>query len=65
MTQRRSATAERCGYITGVPDRTNLPGYFLGWSGFADSALLLELERQGTAPWLPLAFAPATTAVAA
>ncbi len=52
------AVAERTGTITGVADRTNLPGYFLGWSGFADSVLVLELERDGRSPWLPLAFAP-------
>lgn len=55
----------RSGYVTGVPDRTNLPGYFLGWSGLADSALLLELERQGRPSWVPLAFAPAPALVVA
>jgi len=59
------SAAERSGCITGVPNRTNLPGYFLGWSGFADSAIVLELELQGQSSWLPLAFTPATDAAAA
>ncbi len=65
--RRVCSAVERSGWITGVPNRTNLPGYFLGWSGFADSAIVLELEleRRGSASWLPLAFTPATNGAAA
>lgn len=59
--RRVSSAVGRSGYVTGSRYRTNLPGYFLGWSGLADSTIILELERRGQPSWLPLAFTPTTT----
>ncbi|MFW5473097.1 DUF4135 domain-containing protein [Knoellia sp. CPCC 206450] len=54
--------AREDGYVTGDPSRQGLLGYFLGWSGVADTALLLASARAGAArlaspEWVPVAFA--------
>lgn len=42
------------GFYTGEKNRDYLLGYFLGWSGVADSAVLLEMYNNGDSPWVPL-----------
>ena len=42
------------GFYTGEKNRDYLLGYFLGWSGTADSAILLQLFLRGETPWIPL-----------
>lgn len=42
------------GYYTGEKHRDYLLGYFLGWSGMADSALLLKMFNEGDSPLIPL-----------
>lgn len=42
------------GYYTGEKNRDYLLGYFLGWSGMADSALLLKMYNEGSSPLIPL-----------
>lgn len=42
------------GYYTGEKYRDYLLGYFLGWSGMADSALLLKMYNEGSSPLIPL-----------
>lgn len=42
------------GFTTGSQHRDHLLGYFLGWSGFADSALLLEMINDNKQPYFPL-----------
>lgn len=63
--RRVAAKVARHGYETGTPTRTNLPGYFLGWSGLADSVLLCELERAEQLSWVPLALASTTSGLVA
>ncbi|MFV9830543.1 hypothetical protein A4A36_10855 [Bacillus subtilis] len=42
------------GFYTGEKNRDYLLGYFLGWSGVADSALLLKMYNNGESAWFPL-----------
>ncbi|MEH6837559.1 lanthionine synthetase LanC family protein, partial [Priestia megaterium] len=42
------------GFYTGENNRDYLLGYFLGWSGVADSALLLEMSNNGEHVWFPI-----------
>lgn len=42
------------GFCTGENNRDYLLGYFLGWSGVAESALLLQICNEGSIPWFPL-----------
>lgn len=42
------------GFYTGEKNRDYLLGYFLGWSGVADSALLLKMYNNGDSAWFPL-----------
>ena len=42
------------GFYTGEKNRDYLLGYFLGWSGTADSGILLKLLSEGQVPWIPL-----------
>lgn len=42
------------GFYTGENNRDYLLGYFLGWSGIADSALLLQICNNGDSSWFPL-----------
>jgi type 2 lantibiotic biosynthesis protein LanM len=46
--------ANNNGFYTGEKNRDYLLGYFLGWSGVADSALLLKMYNDGDPAWLPL-----------
>lgn len=46
--------AKTQGFYTGEKNRDYLMGYFLGWSGTADSAVLLNLFREGKVSWIPL-----------
>ncbi|MDF9717198.1 DUF4135 domain-containing protein [Nocardioides sp. ChNu-99] len=43
------------GFFTGDRAKTAVLGYFHGWAGIADTALLLELARRGERPWVPAA----------
>lgn len=54
--QRVAKYARDSGYVTGDPARQGLLGYFLGWSGIADTALLLATAREGERVWVPLSF---------
>lgn len=54
--QRVAKHARDDGHLTGDPVRQGLLGYFLGWSGVADSALLLAAAQDGDTPWVPAAF---------
>lgn len=42
------------GFYTGEKNRDYLLGYFLGWSGVADSALMLKMYNNGHSAWFPL-----------
>ncbi|MGL4743514.1 MAG: DUF4135 domain-containing protein, partial [Dermatophilaceae bacterium] len=42
------------GYVTGDTGRQGVLGYFLGWSGIADTGLLLAAAMAGGRPWVPL-----------
>lgn len=42
------------GFYTGEKNRDYLLGYFLGWGGVADSAILLKMYNDGESAWLPL-----------
>jgi len=42
------------GFYTGERQKDHLLGYMLGWSGVADSAVLLDAYRSGRRPWIPL-----------
>ena len=46
--------AQKNGYMTGEENRDYIMGYFLGWSGFSDSANLLDMYLKGHKPWVPL-----------
>ncbi|KPN14193.1 hypothetical protein AKG37_08970 [Bacillus australimaris] len=46
--------ANNQGFYTGEKNRDYLLGYFLGWSGVADSALLLKKYNNGDSAWFPL-----------
>ncbi|WP_079528018.1 type 2 lanthipeptide synthetase LanM [Halobacillus hunanensis] len=46
--------ANNNGFYTGEKNRDYLLGYFLGWSGVADSALLLKMYNNGDPAWFPL-----------
>lgn len=46
--------ANNHGFYTGEKNRDYLLGYFLGWSGVADSALLLKMYNNGDSAWFPL-----------
>lgn len=46
--------ANQNGFCTGEKNREYLLGYFLGWSGVAESALLLQICNAGSVPWFPL-----------
>lgn len=46
--------ANNHGFYTGEKNRDYLLGYFLGWSGVADSALLLKMCNNGVSAWFPL-----------
>ncbi|MGL4176032.1 MAG: DUF4135 domain-containing protein [Dermatophilaceae bacterium] len=50
------------GYVTGAAGRQGVLGYFLGWSGIADSGLLLEAAVAGAVPWVPLSMASSVPA---
>lgn len=54
--QRVAKHARDEGYLTGDPARQGLLGYFLGWSGIADTGLLLSAAREGRPSWVPVAF---------
>lgn len=43
-------------FYTGDKNRDYLLGYFLGWSGFADAGLLLNIFNSGGNSWIPLNF---------
>lgn len=42
------------GFYTGEKNKDYILGYFLGWGGVADSALLLKMYNEGTSAWFPL-----------
>lgn len=42
------------GFCTGEENRDYLLGYFLGWSGVAESALLLKMYNNDNSSWFPL-----------
>lgn len=42
------------GFYTGEKNKDYILGYFLGWGGIADSALLLKMFNNGTPTWFPL-----------
>lgn len=42
------------GFYTGEKNRDYLLGYFLGWSGVADSALLLKMSNNDEHVWFPI-----------
>lgn len=46
--------ANKNGFYTGEKNRDYLLGYFLGWSGMAESALLLQIYNRGSSSWFPL-----------
>lgn len=46
--------ANHHGFYTGERNRDYLLGYFLGWSGVADSALLLKMYNNGDSAWFPI-----------
>lgn len=46
--------AKKRGFYTGEKNREYLLGYFLGWSGFADSILLLNIFKKGNVSTIPL-----------
>ena len=46
--------ANHHGFYTGEKNRDYLLGYFLGWSGVADSALMLKIYNNGDSAWFPL-----------
>lgn len=48
--------ARDAGYVTGDPARQGLLGYFLGWAGIADTALMLTAALDGEHVWIPLSF---------
>ena len=54
---RAARHARTHGYVTGDPARQGLLGYFLGWSGIADTGLLLRDALAGHRVWVPVAFA--------
>jgi lantibiotic modifying enzyme len=53
---RTGEKASKKGYYTGDPSRQALLGYFFGWSGIADTGLLLEEAIGGIPVWVPLSF---------
>lgn len=46
--------SKKNGFYTGEKNRDYILGYFLGWSGFADSCLLLVQFNNNNKPWIPL-----------
>ncbi|MCM3003316.1 type 2 lanthipeptide synthetase LanM [Priestia koreensis] len=46
--------AKTNGFYTGEKNRDYLLGYFLGWSGVADSALMLKMYNNNKSIWFPL-----------
>ncbi|CAC6190111.1 Lantibiotic modifying enzyme [Staphylococcus aureus] len=46
--------SKKNGFYTGEKNRDYILGYFLGWSGFADSCLLLAQFNNKKKPWIPL-----------
>lgn len=46
--------ANKNGFYTGEKNRDYLLGYFLGWSGVAEAALLLQIFNSGNLSWFPL-----------
>lgn len=46
--------SKKNGFYTGEKNRDYILGYFLGWSGFADSCLLLFQFNNKKKPWIPL-----------
>lgn len=46
--------AKKNGFYTGEENRDYILGYFLGWGGVADSALLLNIINSGKSVWFPL-----------
>lgn len=46
--------ANKNGFYTGEKNRDYLLGYFLGWSGVAESAFLLRIFNSGNLSWFPL-----------
>ncbi|MGL5867323.1 MAG: DUF4135 domain-containing protein [Dermatophilaceae bacterium] len=55
------AHARAEGYVTGDTGRQGVLGYFLGWSGIADTGLLLEAALAGRSPWVPLSMTSSST----
>ncbi|MGQ7439968.1 lanthionine synthetase LanC family protein [Streptococcus suis] len=46
--------AKKNGYYTGEKSRDYLLGYFLGWSGIIDTAILLKNYNKGEKSYIPL-----------
>lgn len=42
------------GFYTGEKNKDYILGYFLGWGGVTDSALLLKMYNNGNSAWFPL-----------
>lgn len=63
--RRTARHARQYGYATGVPSRRSLLGYFLGWAGVTDTALMLDRAVLGEQVWVPLAFVRDTSRSAA
>ena len=54
--QRVAKYARESSYVTGDPARQGLLGYFLGWAGIADTALMLAAALDGETVWVPVSF---------
>jgi len=50
-------TAAAAGFFTGERSKTSVLGYFHGWAGIGDTALLLERARTGERSWVPTSLA--------
>lgn len=46
--------SKKRGFYTGEKNKDHLLGYFLGWSGFADSSVLLNNFNKNQDAWIPL-----------
>lgn len=53
---RTGKQAQDVGFFTSEPARQSMLGYFLGWSGVLDTALLLRGALAGDRVWVPTAF---------